>query len=68
LRIRDVDRSGNNNLYGRYKKVRMTTKEKNANLEMHLHPDLVDHPRVSIEKYSKFVDRRGLAEHEAPFP
>jgi hypothetical protein len=33
-----------------------------------LHPDLQDHARVSITKYSSKEFKRGLGEDEKPFP
>ena len=63
-----MDRSGTHNLYGRYKRQRQTKREKNSNLESHLHPDLVNHSRVSIQKYDKRTLVRGLPEDETPFP
>ncbi len=39
-KIRTLDREGEDNLFGRYKRVRKTVKERNENLEQHLHEDL----------------------------
>lgn len=52
--IKDFERDANdqNNLYGRFKKVRKSVKERNTNLEeQHLHPALREHGRVKIVKY-----------------
>jgi hypothetical protein len=35
-------------MYGKYKRVRETLKEKNTNLDRHLHPDLINNPQVTI--------------------
>mmetsp|Transcript_29992 Transcript_29992/g.45861 ORF Transcript_29992/g.45861 Transcript_29992/m.45861 type:complete len:104 (+) Transcript_29992:387-698(+) len=65
-----MERGGHNNLYGRVKRRRMTRAERNApeNIESHLHPSLLANDRVSIEKYSANVFKRGLQEGEEPFP
>ncbi len=63
-KIRELDRTGDNNLFGRYKRQRKTLKERNTNLEVHLHPSLMNHPRVSIEKFESKNFRRGLQEGE----
>lgn len=67
-KIRDFDRTGPNNLFGKYQRQRKTLKERNTNLEEHLHPSLVNNPRVSIEKFEARNFKRGLEEGEKPFP
>lgn len=47
-KIRSLDRTSPNNLYGKYPRQRKTLKERNSNLEDHLHPDLLKNDRVSI--------------------
>mmetsp|Transcript_40741 Transcript_40741/g.39338 ORF Transcript_40741/g.39338 Transcript_40741/m.39338 type:complete len:119 (-) Transcript_40741:246-602(-) len=66
--IRDLDRSGEKNLYGRFSKIRESKKEKDSNLEKHLHPDLASNERVTIQKFERKRYKRGLSEEEAPFP
>jgi hypothetical protein len=63
-----LDRSGPNNLFGKYRRQRKTLKERNSNLELHLHPSLVGHERVSIEKFENNKFKRGLEADEKPFP
>ena len=55
-------------MYGKYKRVRETLKEKNSNLDRHIHPDLLNNPRVTIEKFESKNFKRGLDEDEVPFP
>lgn len=59
-KIRELDRSGPNNLFGKYQRQRKTIKERNTNLESHLHPTLASNPRVSIEKFESRKFKRGL--------
>ena len=63
-----MDRSGPNNLFGKYKRQRKTLKEKNMNLEEHVHPDLLATGRVTIEKFESNNFKRGLAKDDKPFP
>ena len=67
-KIRSLDRTGDSNLFGRYKRQRKTLKERNTNFTEHLHPALAANPRVSIEKYQNRNFKRGLQEGEHPFP
>jgi len=55
-------------LFGKYKRVRKTLKEKNSNLEDHLHPSLLATGRVTIEKFENNKFKRGLDEGETAFP
>ena len=58
--VRDLDREGPKNLYTRVKKVRDTRKERDANLNSHLHPDLHGHEAVTMEKFAPKNYKRGL--------
>ena len=49
-------------------RVRLTIQERNENLESFLHPDLVSHQRVTIQKYQNKTFKRGLGEDDTPFP
>lgn len=68
--IKDLDRAGDDNLFGKYKATRRTVRERNAALEDLLHPDLLANERVSIQKFSRMDFKRGLQaeEGEHPFP
>lgn len=66
--MRQIDRSGPNNLFGKYQRQRKTLQERNTNLEQHLHPELLATGRVTIEKFENKNFKRGLAEGEQPFP
>ena len=55
-------------MYGKYPRQRKTLKERNTNLEVHLHPDLLNNERVSIQKYENRSFKRGLDSNDAPFP
>ncbi len=63
-----LDRTSDDNLYGMYKRQRKTIKERNTQLNEHLHPDLLANPRVSIEKFENRKFKRGLGADETPFP
>ena len=58
------------NLYTVYKPARKTRKERNEDLDQHLHPDLLANDRVSIVRYKRDNFKRGLLRHrgEQPFP
>lgn len=66
--IRKLERSGPNNLFGKYQRTRKTLKERNTNLEDHLHPSLLASGRVTIEKYENNKFKRGLDETDTAFP
>lgn len=66
--IRQLDRTGSNNLFGKYQRQRKTVQERNINLEQHLHPDLLKFSNVTIEKYENKNFKRGLNPDEKPFP
>ncbi len=63
-KIRKIDRTGPNNLFGKYHRQRKTRQERNTQIEDHLHPDLLAIERVSIEKYENNKFKRGLDEGE----
>ena len=66
--IRTLDRTGPNNLFGKYQRQRKTLKERNSNLEEHLSPELAANERVSIQKFENNFFKRGLDQDEKPFP
>ena len=49
--IKQMERQGEDNLYGKFKTVRKTTKETNQNLDQLLHEDLRTLPNITISKY-----------------
>ena len=65
-----MDRSADDNLYGKYRRSRETVTERNENLERHLSEELNSLPNVKIQKFSKQVFKRGLQpqDGEHPFP
>ncbi|CDW81647.1 zinc finger cdgsh-type domain protein [Stylonychia lemnae] len=66
--IKSLDRSQEDNLYGKFKRQRKTVQERDQNLHLYLHPDLQNNSRVSIAKFESRAFKRGLDEGEAPFP
>ena len=66
--VRENERAGNNNLYTRIKKVRVTKKERDQNKESLVHPDLLNNQRVVFKKYHPKRIKRGLEHGESPFP
>lgn len=66
--VRSLPRSGVKNMYTRVPKTRMTAKERNQNLDAFIHPDLVGHDQVTIERFESKNMKRGLQEDETPFP
>ena len=58
--IKSLDRSGEDNMYQRFPRARKTVQERNRDLEQHMSEDLASLPNVSIQKYSKKVQKRGL--------
>jgi len=70
--MKEMDRADDkNNLYGIYRPIRKTVKQRNENLdETHLHEALRTNERVSIQKYQGREFKRGLQEEdgEVPFP
>jgi hypothetical protein len=55
-----LDRSGADNMYQRFPRTRKTVQERNRDLENHMSDELASLPNVSIQKYSKKVQKRGL--------
>ena len=58
--IRELERQGDDNLYGKFQRRRQTVTERNANLERHLSEQLQELPNISIQKFSKKEFKRGL--------
>ena len=55
-----MERQGEDNLYGKFKRARKTVKERNNNLEVHLADSLKALPNVTITKYESKKFKRGL--------
>jgi len=49
--IRGMERGEPDNLYSKYRRVKVTKKEKNQSLDTLIHPDLLSNERVSLKKY-----------------
>lgn len=62
--IKEIDRTGERNMYGRFERQRKTKREMDDNLEQMA----IDHPRVTIAKFDSKKYVRGLEEGEEPFP
>ena len=58
--IRELERQGEENLYGKFKRARKTVKERNNNLEVHIADSLKALPNVTITKYESKKFKRGL--------
>ena len=58
--IKQMERQGDDNLYGRFKPVRKSVRDRNQNLDQLLHEDLRSLPNVSISKYEGRNFKRGL--------
>ena len=52
-KIKELDRTQDDNLYGRHKRARKTVRERDADLSSLLHEDLQNNPRVSIKKWER---------------
>ncbi len=65
-----MERQGEDNLYGKFKRARKTVTERNNNLEVHLAESLKALPNVTIAKYESNKFKRGLVaeDGEQPFP
>ena len=46
----------------------MTRRERDQSLTDWLHPELVNHERVTVQKYEEKSFKRGLLEDEIPVP
>jgi len=68
--IKQLERQGEDNLYGRFKPIRKSVRERNQNLNQLLHEDLRSLPNVTISKYEGKNFKRGLQpdQGEHPFP
>jgi len=58
--IKQLERQGEDNLYGKFKPVRKTVRERNQNLDQLLHEELRSLPNVTISKYEGRNFKRGL--------
>ena len=69
MQVKSLERAEKEgNMYNLYQPVRKTIKERNMNLEDHLHSSLQDNPRVSIKKFKRDNFKRDLQEEEGEFP
>lgn len=58
--IKQLERQGEDNLYGKFKPVRKSVRERNQNLDLLLHEELRSLPNITISKYEGRNFKRGL--------